>query len=890
MKSPLLALAGAFALGILATSQSHSPLPQTISSVTLLLVFSSACLLLGVVLLRANWQKASGVLALAGIVIAGAATARLFEHRFPPDDISQLGFWGIRVDGPLRLEGNVASNPLWTAYALEFDLKVTKIESGTPMTRAGARNWTGRVRLRLETGDDETGMAAADALHLRFGDKIHALVRLQKPRVYHNPGAFDFRWWMESIQDLYWQGRIKSPLLVEKLPGSPPLTFSREIENIRIHLIRSIDGLFPPWSRNARDGAVLKAVFLGDRSSLDSDTIDGFRKTGLYHLLVISGLHVGLLALLLALLLRVTPLHETWRSALILVFLLGYSFLVEQRAPTLRATLMISFYLLARILYRRHAALNAVGLAALVLLLYRPAWLFDSGFLLSFSAALLIVGLTVPILARTTEPYRIALRGITNVNRDSSLAPRQAQFRLDLRTLISWLKSRSQFLERRPAFASALITTPFRIILWTANMLLFSAVLQLGLLLPMAETFHRVALAGIGLNALAIPVMTLLLGLGIPTILLGSLSLELAAWPAKVLAFIINSLFTLTALPHLPRWLSFRVPGPPWWVAIGFAISAIIAAWSLDKSRRTFWASIAASGVFVVLIALHPFGANLPTGSLEVTALDCGDGDALFMVLPDRTTFLVDAGGSRTWRTSVGAFQRPRWDPGEDIVSPYLWSRGIQKIDIVALSHAHEDHMGGLAAVFRNFRVGEFWHGVNPPTTPYEALLDEVKRHGVPIRQLTAGEQVTRGRTTIQILWPRSDDTDVAGSSAPTNDDSLVMRISDGSSSVLLPGDISSKVEWELVRSGIPPAAALKVAHQGSKTSSASEFLRRVSPRVALVSGQAGGLDNLPSREALARLQASGARVYRTDLDGAVTVEMRGSWLAVQTYRKLTAE
>ena len=97
---------------------------------------------------------------------------------------------------------------------------------------------------------------------------------------------------------------------------------------------------------------------------------------------------------------------------IVLALLIFYAFLVEQRAPTLRATLMISLYLLARLLYRSSSTLNAIGLAALVLLLWRPAWLFESGFQLSFSAALLIAGLVVPILERTTEPYRRALRGL----------------------------------------------------------------------------------------------------------------------------------------------------------------------------------------------------------------------------------------------------------------------------------------------------------------------------------------------------------------------------------------------------------------------------------------------------------------------------------------------
>ena len=142
----------------------------------------------------------------------------------------------------------------------------------------------------------------------------------------------------------------------------------------------------------------------------------------------------------------------------------SYSVLVEQRAPTLRATLMISLYLLARLLYRDHSALNTIGLAALILLLSRPAWLFESGFQLSFSAALLIVGLVAPILERTTEPYRRALRNLDETTLDARLAPKQAQFRLDLRALITGLRKRFRFLDQHGALASAAVTGPTRLI------------------------------------------------------------------------------------------------------------------------------------------------------------------------------------------------------------------------------------------------------------------------------------------------------------------------------------------------------------------------------------------------------------------------------------------
>jgi competence protein ComEC len=875
-------MAASFGLGIFLIGSGHAnwfvlgALPACVG----------VCLLAGLLMLRAGWERASLLLALIGFLAAGASAGCLFEYRFPPNHVSKLAAQGVDLQDPIRLEGQVISTPIRTAYGPQFDLETERAES-----RQRSYDLVGKVRVRLQASEHPEISAALDSLRLQYGDVIRVLVRLRKPRTYQNPGSFDFPRWMESTEDIYWVGTIKNPLLVEKLPRSSHAGLWILIERIRNSLLRSIDDLYPRWSAQGRCGTVLKAVLLGDRSSLDSETIENFRKTGLYHLLVIAGLHVGLLVWLASALLRLFPLGERSRHLMVLALLMFYSVLVEQRTPTLRATLMISLYLLARLLYRDHSPLNAIGLAALVLLLFRSAWLFESGFQLSFSAALLIVGLVAPILGRTTEPYRRALRNLDEITLDGHLAPQQAQFRLDLRALIAKLRMRFRFLDQHAALARAVVIGPARLVLWTANILLFSTVLQVGLLLPMATTFHRVALAGIGLNALAVPLMTLLLAIAVPTVLLGTLLPALAAWPAKALAVVMAGLFALTDLPHLPAWLSFRVPNPPLWVGCGLALSILVIAVTLGTGTGTPWRaptiwtfrlSMAALGLMTALVAIHPFSPRLPSGILEITALDCGQGDSLFLVLPDKTTMLVDASGSRNRSTSEGAFQGRLWDPGEDTVSPYLWSRGVKKIDIVVLSHPHEDHLGGLFAVVRNFPIGEFWHAANSATPAYSGLLERVRQKGVAERTLAAGDKLERGGAIVRALWPARSRRP---SGLPSNDDSLVLRLSYQGGSVLLPGDISTEVEQALLASGEPlESQVLKVAHHASNSSTSPEFLARVNPRVAIVTGGAGGLGNLPSSETLGRLRRRGIRVFRSDVDGATTVQMSDSSLAVHCY------
>ena len=619
------------------------------------------------------------------------------------------------------------------------------------------------VRLRVQGWEEGDGAHGSGPLDIHFNDEIRTLVRLRRPHSYLNPGSFDFRRWMEDIEDLYWTGTVRSSRLVERVGHATGFPLAEFVERVRQRLLRGIDDLYPPWSAQGRNGAVLKAVLWGDRTSLDSVTIEDFRKTGLYHLLVIAGLHVGLITLLVEFLLRGLGCRRVTRSFMVLGFLVIYSLLVEQRAPTLRATLMITLYLMARILDRGHSPLNAIGGVALILLYARPAWLFESGFQLSFSAALLIVGVAVPVLERTTEPYRRALWRLDDVLLDDYFSPRLAQARLDVRGLIHGLRHRVGFMDRFPTLARLVVTAPLRLLVWVANILLFSAVLQLGLLLPMVETFHRVTLAGVGLNALAIPIMTVLLALALPTNLLSVASPAAAAWPAKILSVVMAALFAMTHLPGLAAWLSYRMPAPPTWVVWGFCGAFVLAGMALRYARRAVGAALAACAFFVILVAVHPFAPRLARGALQMTALDCGQGDAVFR-------------GSSRWDYDVGGYRRrpgarnPRgWLPepalglGRGYCFPLLVVAGPQEN---RCGGAHPRAPGPPRRALRRprkFPCGRVLARSRIRNPRIRGAFGSVAERGIPTRTLMAGDRLAFGEALIRVLWPGPD----SGNAAP---------------------------------------------------------------------------------------------------------------------------
>jgi len=884
LSSPALFLAGCFALGILLGGWPHLAAGSQLILIPALIAAAALCLLAGAIQVRARRLGWATSAATAGFVLAGAAATLLFNFRFPPHHASHLESWGIDSGRPVQAEGVLLSDPAPTPSGPEFEIEATKlsqVRDGRTVTMDPA---SGKIRLRIEVPGSASAPNLNEVFEAHSGDRIQARMRLSRPHVYYNPGSFDFRARAASIDDLYWDGAVEDSAALHISPAMRVATLGRLIEVARGRLRNSIDRLYPPWSREGRDGAVLKAIMLGDRSSLDSATVDHFRASGLYHLLVIAGLHVGLIATLTLGLLRLLGLRTRWRYLWLLVIMVTYAFLVEQRAPTLRATLMLVTFMVAKLLDRDHSPLNAIGLAALVLLLTRPAWLFESGFQLSFGAALLIVGLAAPLLRMTIEPYRSALRHLEDVERDTALSAKQAQFRLDLRLVLSFLSRRWRLFDRHAGAARRLVTWPVEAFLRIAEIVVFSAVLQTGLLLPMAEEFHRVALAGIGFNAAAVPLMALLLALAIPTVLLAAVIPAWAVWPGKAVAEILGVVFSLAEMPHLPGWLSYRVPSPPPWVAVVFAISAVLVAVTLDRSRRGVVASSVIFALSALVVATAPFSPDLPERSLELTALDCGRGQAAFVVLPGRFAVLIGAGGAASTK-GRGFATAKRWDPGENIVSPYLWSRRVKRLEVAVASSGNLD---GFESILQNFAVGEIWYPASVATqsdqgsgTVLQRLLQEARRRGTASREVRPGESLRLGSTLFQIVEAPSGE----GADLNAGDPPLTLRIVNQEGSALIAQGISSRAARQLVKAGVDVRSLVLTTDGQTLTSAVGwDLVQTVAPRIVVV-----GPWSVPGKgtgaAAVLTPEMMGLRLLRTDLQGATTVEIRGSLFRVWTFR-----
>jgi len=820
------------------------------------------------------WGCACALLALCAVAAALAQSTRLARLSAVLAMLCAGSFARVATPSPgnaisppellngrlVKIVGHVTNDGVFLAGGPRerFDLETESLQLNETKF---VRPFGLRITLFSRENEDDPDSGSAPGPALQYGDRIELRARLRLPRNFRNPGAFDYEGYLHGVGiTVLGSARAEE---IQLLPGKAGNRLGFWRSRIRKSLLSQMrdHGL---WDRE--DAALFAAMLVGDDSMLLRDVREEFQKTGVYHLLVVSGMNVALLAFAVFWLAQRLCCPRWAASLAAIVLSVFYAYIAGMGVPIQRAVLMLALFLAARLLYRDRGALNATGFAALAVLVFSPLALFDPGFQLTFLALLAISGISLPLLERTLAPYRGALRHLDSTGRDAGLEPKLAQFRLDLRLIAGRLERFAGAKLERLA-----VTGAMRAALALGELVIVSAITQAVLALPMRSYFHRAAILGLPANILVLPLAGTMLNAGAAALALSYVSLPMARMAANIAAASLH--WTLLCLNTLAQSAvsQWRIPDANPLIA-GLAAVGVLAALLAVRQRR----AIAAAGLAALLISAgvaafyHP-APRLAAGKLEVTAIDVGQGDSLLIVSPQGRTMLIDAGGS------IGP-ARSEFDFGEDVVSPYLWSRGIEHLDVAALTHAHGDHLGGLARVLENFHPAELWVGVNPEIPELERLYRTAARERVRVCLHTAGETVEWGGSRVRVLSPPPD---WRPRTQPKNDDSLALLIAYGGTSVLLAGDLEKRME-RYVSTESPRADVLKVAHHGSATSTTPELLAAAQPRFAVISAGYRNPFGHPRRAVLERLEQNHVLTYRTDLLGTVTFLLDGKDVQVR--------
>ncbi len=789
----------------------------------------------------------------------------------------------------------------------------------------------GRVRLYAVI-DDERAVAAYRDLKLAYGARLRVAVRLRREDAFRNPGVVSYIELLER-QGIDATATIKSLLLIERMEDEA-ISFAplHWIYETRSRVIGLVNRTFEPDT-----AAVFNASMLGNENYLSRAVAERYRIGGTFHVLVISGMHIGIIGGLVLWLMRFVTGRRVWQWALTIVFVWLYAIAVGAESSVIRAALMFSIIGLAPALNRSVTsldAMNTLGAAALALLVWHPRDLFSPSFQLTFVSVFAMLAVAIPVLSKLRRAGEW---------RPTTATPRPPQAPRLWRTIgeaLFWSERAWREEQATMIWRCRLIKTPLavwlerwrvqRIARYVFAAIVISASVQIVMLPLMVLYFHRFSFAALILNIWTGFAFIVMSAAGIVALIIAEVGTPLAS-PFVWLTEAMSSVATYGVDPFVHLGITgFRVPeynGWQWFVYPLYIVPLVVLIMRLkswDAVRQTTnderpcrWyetraftiASFLVLIFFGVTILAHPYGADIERGVLRVDFLDVGQGDAALVTLPDGTTMMVDGGGRanvRRARTSArtsnatldngandGDDDARDFEPdtpriGEAVVSEYLWWRGLDRVDYLIATHADADHIEGLSDVARNFRVRAAFVGRTPSRdVEYRAFAATLARENVPVEVLNAGDRLRFGEATIEVENPRALTDSTINRAASSNNDSLVLRVRYGERSILLTADIEAATEARLVRDTANLRAdAVKVAHHGSRTSSTEAFVEKVAPALAVISVGQRSPYNHPAPEVVERWQRHGARVMTTGTHGTISVMTNGRDLNVETFNR----
>ena len=734
-----------------------------------------------------------------GLIILSFFLTGLSLYSFAYSEYHKNPLQKLPAEGYLDFKGKLLRLPERRPDRDILTIKVTEVE-----VQGKREKITGNLRLSVPHSTSE------HPLELLAGDRLEFSATLVPEQSFRNLFP-DFMPRYLLSQKIQARAFSKSPLLVRKINEknySLPGFFS----SLRRSLQKTIEKDFPGKDNFSLspEGAILEALLLGEDGRLDPNTDLQFQKTGLYHLLAISGAHVAVVSFLIYSLLGLFIIRKRTIHLILLIALIFYGFLVEGQPSVFRAAIMTSVFLLGKLVYADTNLINTLSLSALILLFLNPFSLEDVGFQLTFLATMSLILFSRPLI-------------------------------------------------------KAFPRLPFRL----SEMAALSVAAVAGTMPVIVSNFNRVTFASLILNLPAVPLMGIIMGMGYIYLILNSFLAAAGHLLSLALNLLVKLFVWMTTWLEPFSSLSYRIPNPPLVVVLGFYLFLLF---FLLKSRFRGQKLLTAAGFlcFFFLLITYPFSPK--NADLRVTFMDVGQGEAIIVEFPQSRLMVIDAGG----------FIQSPFDPGESLVSPYLWHRGYKKIDYLISTHLHPDHAGGLPALARNFRIKEYWFTEENP----EWLLDREIRKSLPAKakkiRMRTGQEITCSGARIEVIYP---DELAFSRFKSANEVSAVLRIEFNQFSFLFPADITTPVEDYLlsVSPGKLKSTVLKIPHHGSRSSSSQPFLDAVSPEWAVISAGRNNVYGFPDPQVLSRLEAAGIRILRIDQEGAVQFQISDSSLKVRT-------
>ncbi len=762
-------------------------------------------------------RGAPGVFLPLTMVFAGML---LFQNStiLPGDHVSRM----VKGDPvTVVLEGSVADDPLVRPVVFGQKKSVFPLGTSSLLERGVRKSSSGAVLVEAYGDRDE----------LNVGDEVVVEGELSDIPSLCNPGAFDYAAYMR-MKNIYGLVRVKEDRLITRVREGRGI-FRRTAYGLRHAIRKYIERYFA-----SREAGFLESMIIGDRTNLPATTREEFVKTGTIHILAISGLNVMLIASIFLAAFKTVRIPKKVRYVLVTGILGVYTLVSGSNPPVLRASIAFAIYALGHLFEREPDALNSLGIAAFLLLVWNPKVLFDPSFQLSFTAILSLIVCTPKLMGL------VAAREGTLPHPSRSVRARAGRYLIGIAaaSVAAWLG-----------------TAPF-----------------------IAHYFNIVSPVALLANIVIVPLSFLLFSALILFIIASAIAAPLAAYGAHIILwlekvmFASNSFFARLPCSHV------RVAAPSIAIAVFYylVLFFLFSPLAYRVGRRRI--SKVFAGILILAVSnviVWRQVCAVPDTVLRMTFLDVGYGDALYIEFPGGGTMLVDGGS--------GGREEDAFDMGRMVLAPFLWNRGPNRIDAIVLTHPHEDHMGGLLYIMDNFKIGCV---IDNGYTNYDSdicrnYINTIRRRGLRHIVVREGDQIVGfDGITFDVISPREDCAELN-----SNDGSLVSRIVYKDMSVLLPGDIGEKVMSRLAsQQGSLRSDVIKVPHHGGTMGgedSVKSFFTSVRPKDAIISVSRRNRFNAPSKKTLGILAYFNSNIYETKEYGAITVVSDGKGYKINGCR-----
>ena len=799
-------------------------------------------LLVGAVFIKRE-HKLAWLCLWLGLILLGAVRYYLAIN-IEENNIIKLAGQQVKLQGKLVEPPNVTRDEKGKLH-LQYVMEVEKAWQGSQTGKAGQ---VMQGKLLVYGGDeslkkspqqgenkatgleDNNAVEPIEGIYGQVGDGIQLTGSIREFHDYGNPGR------MNTVMSNKAKG-ICGRAMISKYS----LVIEPRKEYSLARLAEQVRNKYEEYMAQAmpkQDAAAIFAMLFGGYQGIRPELLEAFTVTGIVHILSVSGSHITLMAGTANIVGRFLHMSPRATAALATGVILFYSLLAGAIPPVIRSALMGILTLLALTAGRERDAQHILGLVALGLLLYSPLWLFDISFQLSFGATAGLLYLAPPL--------------------------------------------RERLRKKLPVFV--------------ADSLAVTIGAQLSVLPIIAWYFNVLSLSSLLANLVIAPIVEWIIVAG----LLAGLLASLLPWAGKVV-FLLASV-VLGLVYELSRWVAalpgsqIYMPTFSWWggmlyyMGLGWLVigdehrkrlmpcvdSKYMLAMGQKLRDSKGWQAVFLLGMLVVFFCCWQMGYN--NKEMQVHFIDVGQGDSALVITPHGRAFMVDTGGVR----------EGSYDIGSRVDVPYLLHYGVQKLDYIFLTHAHDDHAGGVKGILTKIPVGAIGIGHEGAGDYLQAFgtgeIGKIKKLLVPLQE---GSSIELDGVRIDMLYsPESRKVQESQLQATGNEFSNLIRVSYGEASFLFTGDLVAEQEQQVLANGTNVASTvLKVGHHGSRTSSSQEFLTDVNPGWAVISCGYNNSFGHPHKEILNRLTScTKAEILRTDQQGAIVFRTDGKSIKVESF------